>query len=206
MELIGPYLVACGLLVIAGVAKALRPDDTARALLQLTTPKAPPVGGPGGRGPGGAHRWTALRLPGMRSAVRVGAAAEALLGVVALVVPRSGTAAAVAASYLAFAVVVGLTMARGGPLATCGCFGRPDTPPTFVHLAVDLVLAVAATAVAVAAPPSGTVVGVLAHQPWHGVPLVMVALLGTWLATLVLVRLSALEAARRQIAVGAGGA
>ncbi len=32
MELIGLYLVAAGLLVGAGVAKAIRPGDTARAL------------------------------------------------------------------------------------------------------------------------------------------------------------------------------
>ena len=32
MELIGLYLIAAGLLVVAGTAKAARPDDTARAV------------------------------------------------------------------------------------------------------------------------------------------------------------------------------
>lgn len=194
MELIGPYLVACGLLAIAGVAKAARPDDTARALVQLTAPID-------GRGP------SRRRTPGfgtVRSLVRIGAAAEALLGVVALVVPRTGTAAAVCASYLVFAGFVALAIVRGGTLATCGCFGRPDTPPTAVHVAVNLVLAGSAAAVAAAAPATGTVLRVLAHQPWHGVPLVLVAALGTWLATLVLVHLSALEAVRRQVGLRAG--
>jgi hypothetical protein len=199
VELIGPYLVACGLLIIAGVAKALRPADTARALVQLAAPRA---SAPARRGE--RHRTRAPSLAGMRTAVRVGAAAEALLGAVALAAPRAGTAAAVAVSYLAFAAVVGLAMARGGALATCGCFGRPDTPPTAVHLALNLVLAASAVAVAVTAPSAGTLGGVLAHQPWQGVPLVLVTVLGTWLATLVLVRLAALEAVRRQVAIGAG--
>ncbi len=194
MELIGPYLVACGLLAIAGVAKAVRPDDTARALVQLTTP----AGGVGS----GRRRAPGLRT--VRSLVRIGAGGEALLGAVAMAVPRTGPAAAVAASYLVFAGFVLWAMVRGGTLATCGCFGRPDTPPTAVHVAVNLVLAGSAAAVAATSPGSGTVLRVLARQPWHGVPLVAVAALGTWLATLVLVHLSALEAVRRQVGLRTG--
>ncbi len=42
MELIGPYLAACVLLVAAGVAKALRPADTARAVAgTLALPPTP---------------------------------------------------------------------------------------------------------------------------------------------------------------------
>ena len=191
MELIGPYLVACGLLVVAGVAKAVRPDDTARALVLLTGP-AP--GRTGRRRPGPAA---------VRGAVRTGAVAEALLGAVALAFPRTGTAAAVAVSYLAFAGFVLLAMVRGGALATCGCFGRPDTPPTVVHVVVDLVLAGSAAAVAATSPTAGSLLTVLSRQPWHGVPLVLVSVLGTWLAGLVLVRLAALEAVRRQVGVRA---
>ncbi len=77
MELIGLYLIAAGLLVVAGVAKAARPDDTARAMAALL-PGSPP-----------------LRL--LRGVVRVGALAEAALGAVALAFPRPATAALVAA-------------------------------------------------------------------------------------------------------------
>jgi hypothetical protein len=66
---------------------------------------------------------------------------------------------------------------------------------------VNLVLAGAAVAVAATAPASGSLLAVLSRQPWHGVPLVMVSALGTWLAGLVLVRLAALEAVRRQVGV-----
>ena len=75
MELIGLYLIAAGLLVVAGTAKAARPDDTTRALVALLP--SPP----------------SFRL--LRDVVRVGALAEAALGVVAFAFPRPATAALV---------------------------------------------------------------------------------------------------------------
>jgi hypothetical protein len=192
MELIGPYLVACCLLVVAGVAKAIRPDDTARAVVLLLA---------GGRtaGPGRLRS-----LGAVRTAIRLGATAEALLGAAALVLPRTPIAAAVAASYLVFSAVVLAAMVKGGVLATCGCFGTPDTPPTLVHLGVDLLLAAAAVSVAVGAPDIGTTGQVLSSQPWRGVPLVAVSALGAWLAYLTLARLASLEAVRRQVAIRTG--
>ena len=79
MELIGLYLVAAGLLVVAGVAKALRPDDTARALAALARPR---------RRDG---HLVPLRVA--RGVVRTGALAEAALGIAALVLPRPLAAA-----------------------------------------------------------------------------------------------------------------
>jgi hypothetical protein len=202
MELIGPYLVACCLLVVAGVAKAARPDDTARAVVQLLA-----AGGTSATGSGPAAtagRGRLLRLDTVRTGIRLGASAEALLGLVALVLPRAPIAAAVAASYLVFSGVVLAAMVKGGVLATCGCFGTPDTPPTAVHLVVNLLLAGAAASVAVAAPATGTVVHVLRGQPWQGVPLVGISALGAWLAYLTQARLATLEAVRRQVAIRAG--
>jgi hypothetical protein len=91
VELIGPYLAAAALLVAAGAAKVARPGDTARALATLV-----PV----------PLRW-------MRPAVRVGAAAEGVLGVVALVRPGGVQAWLVAASYTAFTVVVAVAIGSG---------------------------------------------------------------------------------------------
>jgi hypothetical protein len=159
VELIGLYLIAAGLLVVAGTAKAARPDDTARALVALLP--SPP----------------SLRM--LRDVVRVGALAEAALGVVALAFPRPATAALVAVSYCCFLGVVAYARRHGGPLATCGCFGRPDTPPTALHLVIDLVLAAAAAAVVAAgAPVQGTLATQLAHQPWAGIPLLFVSAAG----------------------------
>jgi len=181
MDLIGLLLVASALLVVAGTAKAARPDDTARALVDLL------------------GRRRAHSLGSMRRVVRTGALAEAGVGLVALAFPRTLTAALVSASYLGFAGVVVLARRRGGPLATCGCFGRPDTPPTTVHLLLDLVLAAAAATVALRAPVHGTVVTELAHQPWAGLPLLFVSGVATWLTLLALSALAALEAARRLV-------
>jgi hypothetical protein len=177
VELIGLYLVAAGLLVVAGVGKAMRPDDTARALAVLS-PGSP-------------------SLRPLRWAVRLGALAEAGLGVVAILFPRPVTAALVSFSYVCFAVVVAFARQRGGPLATCGCFGRPDTPPTLLHLVLDLALAGAAAAVAVGAPGDGSLVAQLAHQPGAGLPLLFVSAVGIWLTALALSALAALTAARR---------
>jgi hypothetical protein len=179
VELIGLYLVAAGLLCVAGVAKAARPDDTARALAPLL-PGRP-------------------SLPTMRWIVRSVALLEATLGAVAIVFPRPATVGLVAVSYLSFCGVVASVRRRGGPLATCGCFGRADTPPTVLHLVVDLVLAGAAATVAFGASQQGTLASELAHQPWGGVPLLFVSAVGIWLTALALSALAALTAARRLV-------
>ena len=179
MELIGLYLIASGLLVAAGVGKAARPDDTARALAALL---------PGSTSPS---------LGGLRWAVRIGALVEAALGVTALVAPRPATAALVAPSYVCFFGVVAYARRRGGPLATCGCFGRPDTPPTVLHMVLDLALAAATVAVATRAPVHGTLATQLARQPWAGIPLLFVSAVGLWLTALALSALAALTGARR---------
>jgi hypothetical protein len=177
VELIGLYLIAAGLLVVAGAGKAARPDDTARAMATLL-PRSP-------------------SLRRLRWVVRTGALAEAALGATAIVFPRPATATLVALSYVCFFGVVSYARWRGGPLATCGCFGRPDTPPTALHLVIDLTLAVAAAAVAAGAPSDGALASQLAHQPWAGFPLLFVSAVGLWLTALALSALAALTGARR---------
>ena len=95
MELIGLYVVACGLLAAAGVAKVVRPDDTARALAAAVP----------------------LRRQTMRTVVRAGSVAEAALGITALVLPRPWWAALVALSYLVFAGFVAHARSTGGAIA-----------------------------------------------------------------------------------------
>jgi methylamine utilization protein MauE len=92
------------LLLAAGGAKAADPTRTAGALATLG--------------------WG---VPA--AAVRVGAVAEALLGALGLVVGGPVVAALVALSFAGFAVFVGLALASGTPVGTCGCFGRADAPP-----------------------------------------------------------------------------
>src|SRR4051794_38178007 len=131
---LAPFLAASGLLVLAGVPKLRDPMPLVRALRS--------VGLPGGRG-----------------LVRVAAAAEVVVGTAALLVPGRVTGALVAAAYLAFTGFVALALARGGLLGSCGCFGRPDTPPTRSHLLVTAVLAA-----------SGVVTALQPSSPWAAAP------------------------------------
>lgn len=174
MAAFGVYLIACVLLVGAGAAKVIRPADTARAIA--------------GVAPGGFRVW--------RPAVRLGAAVELAAGLVGIVSPTPAVAAFVAASYAAFAGFVLVARSTGGALATCGCFGEPDTPPTLTHAALNGVLAAAAVAVAVTwgFPSLGAYLG---HTYRDGVPLLAASAVGAWLAYLVMAPLARLQGLRR---------
>lgn len=180
MALYGIYLVAVGLLVGAGVAKSARPGDTARALAELSRR--------------GDRRGIPLGV--LSPTVRVLAGLEAALGLAALAFPTRTLAGLVAGSYLAFAGFVLYARSQGGVLATCGCFGSPDTPPTVLHAVVDVGLGAGAIGVAVGGL-SGTVAGVLADQPFDGVPLVVASALTAGLAFAVMSPLARLSALRR---------
>jgi hypothetical protein len=127
--LLAPFAAAAMLLVAAGAPKARRPDPAVRAL-----------------------RSVGWRVP--PAAVRVLGAAEAALGLVALTMGGRPVSVLVAVSYAAFTGFVVVALRRGGALASCGCFGRPDTPPTVVHAALTggLALLAAAAAAAPVAP------------------------------------------------------
>jgi hypothetical protein len=183
VELIGLYLVAAGLLVVAGSAKALRPDDTARALGDLVR--------------AGLRRAPTHRQ--IRILVRGGAIVELVLGSIALAFPRLATAGLVALSYALFGCIVAYARRRGGALSSCGCFGRADTPATTLHALIDFVLAASCSAVALGASSDGSLVTLLGHQPAHGLPLVFVSLAGLYMAYLTLSLLPALEGARRLV-------
>jgi hypothetical protein len=155
-----PFLAATVLLGGAGVAKLHRPDFTARALASA-----------------------GLGFVGHRRIVRLGAVTEVLVAVAALIWPGPLTGALVALAYLAFAGFVLVALRSGWPLSSCGCFGRPDSRPTYTHVVLNT--AAAAAAAAWAAGPSRMAALFTARQPWHGVPLVLVALLIAGLAYLI---------------------
>jgi hypothetical protein len=151
-SLLGPYLAGCVLLVVAGAAKVRRPADTAIALAGLTS----------------------VSRARLQPIVRVAAGAEGLLGGAALARPHALLAGLVALSYVAFAGYVLWARKTGGALASCGCFGTPDTPPTVAHVVMNIAFAAAALAVATA--EDGRTIGrVLAGQPGHGAPLLLVS-------------------------------
>jgi hypothetical protein len=124
------YLAAAALLVAAGVPKVRDPLPLVRALRSVS-------------------------LPAGRTSVRLLAAVEVAVGLLAVLRPSRPAAVLVAAAYALFTGFVLLALRRGGVLTSCGCFGRSDTPPTRVHVAVTAAFALAAAAVAADPPASG---------------------------------------------------
>jgi uncharacterized membrane protein YphA (DoxX/SURF4 family) len=108
------------LLLAAGALKVADPTRTVGALRALGRPVPPAV-------------------------VRAGAGAEALLGAAGLVGGGRAVAALVAASFTAFAAFVAVALRSGAPVGSCGCFGSADTPPSPLHVVVNLALATGAT-------------------------------------------------------------
>jgi hypothetical protein len=160
--LAGPYAVSAVLLVVAGVLEARRPQGAVDALATL-----------------------GLSIPS--SAVRFFAVAGSIVGLVALGA-GGGVAGRVAAvlvglCYLGFAGFVGSTLTRGDPLASCGCFGRDDTPPNLTHLVLNVAGFVAA--IAVVLWPGGGIRGAVAHQPGAGLPFVLMTVVCAGLAYVV---------------------
>lgn len=162
--LLAPFLAVAGVVVVAGAAKAVRPADTARALRQLGWPGSP-------------------RL------VRCLGAFEFVLGVCAAISGNRIAALLLALSYLGFTAFIAIALRRGGAVSSCGCFGRPDTPPTVSHLLV--VVAGALVSVAVAVRPGA---GLTAVTGVRGVVVVLLAGIAAWLAVLSMTLLPRLRA------------
>jgi hypothetical protein len=149
--LAGPFVASAVLLVLAGAAKVRRPGPTVAALAAVR-----------------------VRVPGAL-VVTLGAA-EAAIGLGAMLLGSRPFAVLVAACYLGFAAFVGAALLRGGTVSSCGCFGQADTPPTRMHLGLDL--AAAAVAVLAALRPVDGLAGALAARPL----LLALAAVCAWLA------------------------
>ena len=167
----GPFAAFALLLAIAGVAKAARPKSTSRAL-------------------------KAAGLPSAFGLVRLLGAGEAVLALLAIAVAGPIPAALVAISYATFAAFVGYAKARGLAISSCGCFGKPDTPPTTAHLVVNLTAAALAAIAAIA--PGRSPLGQLAHSPGAGVPFAALVLVVAALGYLALAEWPRLVAVLRE--------
>lgn len=119
MLLQGLVHAAAGLLVVAGAQKVRDPLPLVRA-----------------------GRSTGLPLPA--HLVRAVAGLEVAVGVAALVDGSRWTSLLVAGSYALFTAFVVAARARGGVLASCGCFGKADVPPTRTHAVVTGAVALGA--------------------------------------------------------------
>jgi len=158
VSLAGPFFMFATLLVLSGIPKLTRPEGTARAL-------------------------AAVGFPARRNLGRAVGVAEIIVGASALVFGGPITAAAMALLYTGFAAFIMVAL-RSEKAKSCGCFGSDDTPPSLVHLGVDV--AAAAVAVMLVVRPIGDLVTTMGETPWAGFPLLLLILIGTWLALLVL--------------------
>jgi hypothetical protein len=155
--LAGPFSAAAILLAVGGAPKLVRPGSTAGAL-------------------------ASLRLPASPRLVRFLGAAEVAIAVWALLTGARLAAVAMALAYAGFAVFVGVALALPGLVRSCGCFGRPDTPPTTTHLVVNIAAAGVAAAVAIG---GGGRLGI-GSPPLLGLPLVALTALCAWFGYLAL--------------------
>ena len=169
----GPFVIAAALIAVGGAFKAIDPTDTAHALREMGLPNA-----------------TLL--------VRAGGVAEVVIGVGALAVGGPVFAMLVALSYLAFAAFVTLALRSGSPISSCGCFGKVDTPPSPIHLVIDLFAAGVAVTVAVAGD-AVALPDVLTDQPMLGIPFIVLALTGIYLVFLSFTALPKTLAAARVV-------
>jgi len=165
------FAAAAVLLIIAGMAKVMRPSTTADMLLSL-----------------GVREVGYLRRE--RVAVVLGIV-ETGIGIGALTIGGPVAAATVGVFYVGFAAAVLRALSVGA--VSCGCFGRVDAPPSWLHVVGNTAFA-AASFVAIA---GSTPVEVMDDQRAGGIGFVV--LVGV-LAGLALVMFTALPealAARR---------
>ncbi|MEY2450389.1 MAG: hypothetical protein QOH79_3865 [Acidimicrobiaceae bacterium] len=156
--LAGPVLVVAALLVLAGVLKVVRPAPTSGALRAMRLPSS----------------WLLVRGLGLGEVV-VGTAAGSTFARTWLVL--------LAAAYLAFAAFVTAALAADAPLQSCGCFGQTDTPPSGIHVALNVGAAGTAFAAALSGTPALT--DTLADQPWNAFPFVLLVAICVYLCVLV---------------------
>jgi len=109
--------VSLGLLGVAGIAKVIDPDPTSGAL-------------------------EAARLPSSRSLARALGAAEVLVAVVGLVVGGL-TVVPAAILYVGFTLFTLSAVFGQRPIQSCGCFGRDDTPPSWLHVGYNVIAVMA---------------------------------------------------------------
>jgi hypothetical protein len=109
-----------------------------------------------------------LRVPPRLRRGRVVGAAEVCLGTTAVITAAQPLIILEAATFAFFAILIGYVLAARVPLSSCGCAGARRTPPSRIHVAVDIAAAGAAALAAVAQPAS--VAAMWPALEWYGIP------------------------------------
>jgi hypothetical protein len=174
--LLAPALALAMVLAVAGAAKVLDPTMTVGAL-------------------------RALHLPASPGLVRLGAAAELGLAVAAVTLSGPWPYVLISVTMLGFAAFVVVALRRGTMIGSCGCFGREDTPPHWIHVVLDLLLAGVA---GVAATFEQAPLELLADDPGDGFAVVVLAVLLAGLLYATFVDLPRVLTEARSVALARG--
>lgn len=131
----GPVTAVMILLLVAGAQKLLDPSSTSGAL-------------------------RAAGMPSSVVLVRILGLAEVGAGVAFLVWGGPLPVAAGALLYAGFAWFVISAIARDLPISSCGCLGATETPPTMIHVVMNLgAVGILGAAVIIPLAPMGGLVG-----------------------------------------------
>ncbi|CAN5860742.1 hypothetical protein BH23ACT5_BH23ACT5_01660 [soil metagenome] len=156
------FFIAAVLLIVSGGLKLIDPAPTRGALQAAGLP---------------AGRWASPALGFV----------EILAGTTGLII-GGWAAGLVFVVYAGFAGFVVYALWRQLPISSCGCFGKPDTPPTRIHVAFNLLSAVAAAGVVLTGQAP---VDILLGQPLWGLPYLGHVALGVTVVYLLLAELPA---------------
>lgn len=148
----GPYLIAVILLGIAGVQKIFSPKAALAVISQLGFPE----------------RSLLVWCVG---------ASEVAVAVWALAVGGWIVAICVSVSFAGFASITALLIRSGSGLS-CGCFGTNDTPPSLLHIIVNLLASLSGGLASVAGV--GSVSNIFSNQPWNGILFTVLVAVGVY--------------------------
>lgn len=126
----------------------------------------------------------ALRLPSSLLGVRALGIGEVVVGLAAIVTFARPLLVLVAAMYLGFAAFVVAALQADTSLQSCGCFGQTDTPPSFIHVWVNLLSAGTVLAAALTATSGLDVIA--PAQPLRAVPFALLVVVCTYMTVIVL--------------------
>lgn len=123
-----------------------------------------------------------LKLPRSTRLARALGSIEIAIGLAALLGDPRATYAVLAAVYAIFAAFTAWALYTDQPLASCGCFGDPNTPAMPSHVLLTVIAsAVAASAAAAGSPALRTL---LTAHGWNVLPLTLFFAVAIYLAYL----------------------
>jgi hypothetical protein len=171
VSLAGPVAVAALVLAVGGFYKLRDPAPTATMFATLGLPSSPGL-------------------------VRGVGVVEIAAGTATFLVGGPVATGGVAALFAGFTLITLRLVRLGDAAASCGCFGRLSSRPSFVHVGVDAAAAVVAAIGALTGTPG--FLELRSDLPAAGVPQLLLVALGAWLVVVTLTVLpDTLAAARR---------